>query len=422
MERQEQPLKFVLIVADGAADLARHEGLSPLTAARKAYTDFVVREGVCGLMQTLYADLPRGSIVAQLGMLGWDPRLYFPHGRASCELLALDGVHLEPGDLALRANLVRMDGRRLASYNADYILSHQAIGLVKAIRSETRDRFPAFELYHNSDFRNTLVVRGAGIDPRSLIGPEPHEIEGIDVDLHRLMHGTDAKSSALADSINQYVGYVREVLSEEVANMLFPWSPSSALMLPSFADHTGFRQKAAIIGAMDFLHGIAKAGGLDFVKVGNGRPDTDYRGKGAKVIELLSQGFTFVVCHINGPDEASHMGDRELKIQCLEQIDRHVVGPVVEYFLHRPEELGGVMILPDHYTNHACQNGKSRWEAHSLDPVPFALWNGRERDQVELFGEETVYAGRYGSHPVSHLELLRILGIKEAARSLSNPR
>ena len=56
-------------------------------------------------------------------------------GRASCELLALDGVRLGPGDLAFRANLVRMDGRTLASYNADYIGSAEGAAVVERLRA-----------------------------------------------------------------------------------------------------------------------------------------------------------------------------------------------------------------------------------------------------------------------------------------------
>jgi hypothetical protein len=51
-----------------------------------------------------------------------------------------------------------------------------------------------------------------------------------------------------------------------------------------------------------------------------------------------------------------------------------------------------------------------RAEAHSIDPVPFALWNGRDRDEVTKFDEDSVRLGRYGSPVVSHLDLLRLLG------------
>lgn len=407
-----QGKKYVLIVPDGAADREYETGRSPLVAARAPHLDFVAREGVCGRMQTLYPDLDRGSIVAQLGMLGWDPRRYCPGGRSSCELLALDGVHLENGDLAFRANLVRVEGSVLASYNAHYILSEVALPLIDKIQAATQRTFPQFELYHNSDFRNTLVLRGTGTDPNHLQCPEPHENEGRELDLDRLIRGSNQAGVDVARLINRYLAEVRKILAADVANMLFPWSASKALVLPPFREITGFDGRVAVVGGMDFLHGIARAGGLEFFKEGNGRPDTDYRAKGRRVVELLAAGYELVVCHVNGPDEASHMGDVELKIQCIERVDEEVVGPVVRYFQKRPQELGGVMVVPDHYTNYRAARGPAgRSEAHSLDPVPFAVWNGRERDGVEQFSEEAVLAGRYGVTPVSHLELLGLLGM-----------
>jgi len=213
----------------------------------------------------------------------------------------------------------------------------------------------------------------------------------------------------VAARLNRYLLRVAEVLAGEPANMIFPWSASRAFSLPKFSEHTGFHERCAIVGCMDFLQGIAKVGAIEFCKVGNGRPDTDYAGKGAKVLELFEAGCSFVVCHINSPDEAAHMHDRELKIWCLEAIDRHVLGPAVEYFRSHQEELGGLMVAPDHYTNLLL--GAVRADAHSLHPVPFLVWNGRDRDQVGRFDEDSVREGRYGASPVSHLELLSLLGV-----------
>lgn len=408
--------KFVLIIPDGAADRHRIDGKSPLTTARIDGSHFIAREGVCGLLQTLYPDLSKSSIVAQLGMLGWDPYTYYPHGRASCELLALDNVALSEGDLVFRANLVTMKGGKLESYNGKYILSEQSMALVDRINSATRACFPAFELHHNSDFRNSLVIRDARVDPRAFICAEPHESEGVDFALDGLIRAKEDSATTLAQLINKYLACVGSVLADEAANMLFPWSPSLPLALPSFADNTGFQGKVGIVGCMDFLHGIAKAGGMDFYKVGNGRPDTDYVAKGATVIALLEAGYNFVICHVNGPDEASHMGSLPLKIQCLERLDEHIVQPVVKYFCQHRAELGGVMIAPDHYTNHSAQGQGSRGEAHSIEPVPFALWNDRDKDHIDHLGEDAARHGRYGGSPVSHLDLLRILGVAEARR------
>ena len=406
--------QYVLVIPDGAADVYRDNGRSPFALADTTYMDFIAREGVCGLMQTLYDDLPKESMVAQMGMLCWDPHLYYPCGRASCELLALEGVQLNEGDIAFRANLVRMEGSVLASYNADYIYSSQARLLVNRVNEMLRSEFPAFELYHNSDFRNTLVMRQAQIDPRDLICPEPHESHGVEFDSARLLTGRNDKGCRVAEQINNYLQYVAAVLEGEVGNMLFPWSASGVLNLPPFAEVSGFSGRTAIVGCMDFLHGIAKAGRIDSFKVGNGRPDTDYASKGTKVVELLRGGYEFVVCHINAPDEAAHMGDLAGKIKSIEMIDRFVMSQIVNYFRVHPEQLGSVMIVPDHYTNlpeHV--SGHRRADIHSIQPVPFALWNGRERDSVQSYCEDTACSGKYASPPISHLDLTTVLGVSQ---------
>jgi 2,3-bisphosphoglycerate-independent phosphoglycerate mutase len=415
--RLQHNKKYVLIIPDGGADVYRNEGRSPLGIAHIPFSDFLACEGVAGLMQTLYPDLPKESIVAQLGMLGWDPHLYYPNGRASCELLALEDIYLREGDLAFRANWVRMEGRVLASYNANYIFSEQSLPLVEKLNKELRAEFPDFELYHNGDFRNTLVMRGVGLEPMDLHCPEPHENHNVEFDVANLISGRSVKGCAVAARINKYLSRSAQLLTSDAANMLFPWSASKVFNLPAFNKHTGFEGKTALVGCMDFLHGIAKAGALDFFEVGNGRPDTDYQGKGAKTVELLSSDYDFVICHINAPDEASHMGNLKLKIKSLEELDKFIVHPIVEYFQSEPEKLGGVMIVPDHYTNYAAaHNEKTRVEAHSAHAVPFALWNGWERDDARYYNEDDVLVGKYAQEPISHLDLLQILGVRSANR------
>jgi 2,3-bisphosphoglycerate-independent phosphoglycerate mutase len=402
--------KFVIIIPDGAADSNRERGCSPLQAAQLPGMDFIAREGVSGVVHTLYPDLPRESMVAQLGLLGWDPRTYYPCGRASAELLACADVDLARDDIAFRANLVRMIGKTLASYNAAFITSTEARPLIVRLRSRLAKEFPEFELYHQSDFRNTLVVRNADIDPRELVCPEPHENHGRDFELRRLIVATTQTATRVADRINEYLVAASGVLANESANALFPWSASRAFSLPQFHRATGFVGRVAIVGFMDFLLGIARAGGIEFFRVGNGRPNTDYVAKGNKAVELLEAGYSCVVCHINAPDEASHMGDLACKIDSLERIDRFIVGPVLRYFERHLEELGGVMIVPDHYSNIRGEvaAGK-RSDIHSLHPVPFALWNNRERDLCLEFSESEAVRGRYAGTEINHLDLLPLL-------------
>lgn len=400
---------YVLIVPDGAGDVARIGGKSPLELARIPNMDMITRLGVAGLMQTLYDDLPKGSIVAQLGMLGYDPYVYYPHGRASCEALAVN-VDLEAGDIAFRANLAYMKGDVLDSYNAGYIKSEIATFLISYVQDKLAEEFPDFELYHNSDFRNTLILRRANVDPRSLICPEPHENMGNEFKISHLVQSRDKISEKVAKRINLYLVAVRKLLSKEPANAIFPWSASTALELPAFNKINHFSGRGALIGHMDFLHGIARAAGLDSYNLGNGNWDTCYAAKGQKLIELLTDGYDFIYCHINAPDEASHMGDLERKVYSIEQIDQHILAPTIEYFQTYPEKLGGVIVATDHYTNHfPRKDDVYRSETHSMHPVPFAIWNVHKGDEAISYSEEGVTKGKYGGSPISHLDLLKLL-------------
>lgn len=403
--------RYVLIVPDGAADLYRdHEGRSPLALARAPYLDRLASWGVSGRMQTLFSSLPRGSLVANLGLLGWDPRDYCPHGRASAELLATHRIRLDKGDLAFRVNLVRIEDLLLASYNADYIKSNRAARMIDMLNLELGRQYPELELYHCSDFRSVLVARRAGVCAKDLVCIEPHENVGRRIQIESLVQGRNPKSRKLARRINGYLARAAALLAPEAPYAIFPWSASEAFQLPSFSSNTGFHDPIGIVGAMDFLHGIAIAGEMDFFAVGNGRPDTDFAAKGARVIELLEADYGLVLCHVNAPDEASHMGDLDLKIETLEAIDELVVGPVVEYFLRNREELGGIAVLPDHHTNVFTRaQGERRVKAHSLDPVPFVLWNGAQKDPVDRFDEDSARRGMYAQASLTSLDLMELL-------------
>ena len=57
--------------------------------------------------------------------------------------------------------------------------------------------------------------------------------------------------------------------------------------------------------------------------------DTDYAAKGAVAIRALDD-FDIVCVHVEAPDEASHEGRPDAKVEALERIDRDIVGPVLQ--------------------------------------------------------------------------------------------
>ena len=159
---------------------------------------------------------------------------------------------------------------------------------------------------------------------------------------------------------------------------------------------------------MDFLKGIAVNSGIDFFKEGNGNWDTDYNSKFERIIKLFNDGYSFVYCHINGPDEASHMGDLQKKIYSLETSDNKILAPTIDYFKSNPEELGGILVTTDHFTNLHAIN-LYRVEAHSADLVPFVIYDGKNSDDMLHFDEDSALRGHFGEKSVNHLDILKLL-------------
>ena len=88
-------------------------------------------------------------------------------------------------------------------------------------------------------------------------------------------------------------------------------------------------------------------------------------GKGAAAVDALYE-YDLVCVHIEAPDEAGHNGNVRAKIDAIEAIDRHIVGPVAAKLASFQEQGRRVLILPDHPTPIAVRS-------HTEDPVPWAM-------------------------------------------------
>ncbi|MFV0396934.1 MAG: phosphoglycerate mutase, partial [Bacteroidales bacterium] len=97
----------------------------------------------------------------------------------------------------------------------------------------------------------------------------------------------------------------------------------------------------------------------------------------------------FVFLHIEACDEAGHEGDLDLKIRCIQDIDRRVVKRVLDEMLTWDEPVT-IALLPDHPTPIATRT-------HTMDPVPFVIYRtGIEADQVDCYDELAAREGGYG--------------------------
>ncbi|MBN2360706.1 MAG: phosphoglycerate mutase, partial [Deltaproteobacteria bacterium] len=129
-----------------------------------------------------------------------------------------------------------------------------------------------------------------------------------------------------------------------------------------------FQQRHGITGAcitgVDIIRGFAKLLGLELIEVpgATGYLDTDFAGKGAAAVRALER-HDLVVVHVEAADEAGHLGDAAEKVKALEQIDRHVVGPILDRL--RAFDAWRILVAADHPT--PCST-----RAHSPAPPHFA--------------------------------------------------
>lgn len=350
----------------------RLDGKTPLEAAHTPCLDELAARGVMGWAQTIPAGCEPGSDVANLSLIGYDPLIYHT-GRAPLEAVSL-GIALQKEDVAFRCNLVCLDhgpGDQvfMNSYSAGHITTEEARFIVKDL-----DGFLGREglsFHPGVSYRHILVW--AGGDPAVKTLP-PHDLTGQDVTGY--IHSIDALAP-IGELIRRSWPFLeqhpvnrrRREKGLRPANSIWLWGQGRTPAMPSFKDRFGVR--GGIISAVDLLKGIGISAGLEpiFVEGITGYLDTNYRGKADKALAALEDK-DLVYIHVEAPDEASHEGSLEKKIQALEALDREVAGPVLEG-LQRLESYS-LMVVTDHFT-------PIRVLTHTREPVPFAVL--RSEDQ-----------------------------------------
>ncbi len=355
--------KYVIIVPDGAADepLEQFGGKTPLEAAETPNLDRISAEGRQGLVQTVPDGVEPGSDVAQMSLLGYDPARYYS-GRAPIEAAAR-GIKLGADDWVFRCNLVTVADGRMADHSAGHISTEEAGSLIKELQAQMCDDRLSF--HTGVSYRHLLVLRGIDFDVRTY---PPHDHIGTPVEkLLPRGKGADLLIELMNQSQQLFAGHdvnkIRQDLGENQVSSIWLWGQGKQTRLESFRKRFGLN--GAVITAVDLVRGLAKLVGFDLIDVpgATGFFDTDYEGKGAAAIKALDD-HDLVFVHVEAPDEASHEGNAVMKKKAIEQIDKYIVGPVLNSLGNH--ENWRILVLPDHPT-------PVRSRAHSADPVPFAM-------------------------------------------------
>ncbi len=379
-------MKFALIIPDGSADepQASLGGKTPLQAARLPAMDAVAAAGVVGRANHTPATLPAGSNVANLSLLGYNPLEHFT-GRAPLEAAA-QGIELGPDDWAVRCNLVTIEDGLMRDYTAGHISTEEAAALLETVQAKLgSDRL---QFHPGVSYRNLLVLRGGGqpaaFSPQTRTTP-PHDLlDKPAADGDPRGPGSDLLMRLMTESAALLAGHpvnlARRRSGKPPATHIWLWGQGIAPRLTPFAQLHG--KQGAMITAVDLLRGLAQLIGWRRIDVpgATGYIDTDYAAKGRYAVAALKD-VDLICVHVEATDEASHQGDATAKIEALEQIDRHIVGP-----LWAALRAGGdyrILISPDHPT-------WLRTRTHSYGDVPFAMaGRGIRPDAAEHYDDPT---------------------------------
>jgi 2,3-bisphosphoglycerate-independent phosphoglycerate mutase len=363
-------MKYAIIIPDGCADypMQQLDGRSPLEAAHIPNMDRVASQGMVAQTDNVPAHLPAGSEVANMTLFGYDPNQYFT-GRAPIEAAA-QGIVLGADDWAIRCNLVTILNQVMVDFTADHISTADAKLLLQDLANHIADS--RFEFVVGVSYRNLLIYRGNPTykpmfteDTRTRA---PHDLTDLPVgDDYPRGPGSDVLTEFMQLSVPLFaehaVNRARTAAGLKPATNVWLWGQGRSPKLPSFQERFGLR--GTMITAVDLLRGLAALIGWERIEVegATGYLDTNYAGKGAAAVRALDE--VDIVCvHVEATDEASHEGRYLEKITALEQIDQHVVGPVLEKLQTFPEYR--LLVLPDHPT--PCATKK-----HSHGMVPLAV-------------------------------------------------
>jgi len=373
-------MKYIVLLGDGMSDekIDSLGNRTPLQAAHTPNMDYMARRGRIGLAKTVPPGYPPGSDVANLSVFGYDPRSCYT-GRSPLEAASM-GVELGPDDVAFRINLINLEARAgrllMKDYSAGHITTEEGHELVIALQKELGNE--EFQFHPGISYRHLLVWRGGN---ERISATPPHDITGQSI-LDYLPSGDGAEKLISLMNSSQLVfhnhpQYRRRLDAGKIpANSIWLWGQGKAPQMETYAEKFGL--SGAVISAVDLVRGIGVYAGLEIIKVpgATGYIDTNYKGKAEAALKALETS-DYVYLHVEAPDEASHSGNLEHKLQAIADFDAQVVGPVMEGIKRFGEYR--ILCTPDHPTPLARMT-------HTSDPVPFILYGGETEEKPGVAG------------------------------------
>lgn len=382
-------MKYVVMLCDGMAGepIEALAGKTTLEAAKTPNMDRLMKKAEMGMVQTVPDGMSPGSDTANLSVMGYDPKIYYS-GRSPLEALSI-GVDMKTDDVSYRCNVVTLseeeeeyEKKHILDHSSDEISTEDAAVLIQALK-EGLER-EGYTFYVGTSYRHLLIHNHGKVveltPPHDILTKEIGEYLPKDEVLRDMMV---ISYDILA---NHPLNIERKKKGLKPANSAWFWGAGTRPALTSFEEE--HHKKAAMISAVDLLKGIAVGAEMYNISVegANGGLHTNYEGKAQAAIDALTKdGFEFVYIHVEAPDEMGHQGLVNEKIQAIEKIDKHIIGPVADALAAAGEDLR-MLILPDHPT-------PIRARTHTADPIPYMLYDSRaEEKENGVYCEKTASA------------------------------
>jgi 2,3-bisphosphoglycerate-independent phosphoglycerate mutase len=362
-------MKYVVIQGDGMSDLPVEllGGLTPLEKAATPNMDRIAFEGRLGLARTIPSGMPAGTDVGTMSILGYDPKRYHT-GRSPIEAASM-GIDLADDDVAFRCNLVTLDRSGaepvMDDFTAGHVTTEDATRIIESLQAELGDE--ELEFHAGVSYRHCLVWKGG---PDSTTTTPPHDITDQLVTAYlpsgdRADRIAEIAAQARAVIESHEVNAERAARGEKPVTDIWLWGQGRRPAVPTLAENFGL--SGALITAVDVVGGLGRLAGLTRIDVPGitGFIDTNYVGKGEYALAALEE-HDFVFIHVESPDETGHMGDADLKVQAIEDLDEKVIGTILEGISRYGDYR--ILVLPDHATPVSTKT-------HTDDPVPFAIYD-----------------------------------------------
>lgn len=394
-------MKTLFIILDGAGDSGSK---TPYELANKPNLDFLAKNGRLGLVQTVGKGIAPESDFAVMAVLGYDPYKYFT-GRGPLEAYGA-GIKLGKQFLALRTNFATVEGNEIKDRRvARSLTTEEAKELEKEINRKVK--LPCKFIFRSTtEHRGVLVLYGKFSADISNTDPAYEKKGAFGVanaySSNEVQQCIALKKGAekTAEIINEFVEKARKILEESkvnkkrIASGLLP----ANIILPRDAGNKlpklpKKKSWAAIVG-MPLEKGIAELAGMDILKVdyppitSTKTYDHIYASLDAEIIDSIKylkanwKKYDNFYLHFKETDIPGHDGKPEDKRKMIEILDKK--------FFSFARTLGArIIVTSDHAT--PCS-----LKAHSDNPVPLLVYDGRNRDNLAGFSEKECAKGSQG--------------------------